>query len=56
MQILSDGAGAEQAVGYQVFTAELLMVVAALLVERDGQAPNRWSMPSDAVRGISQRW
>ncbi|WP_445259064.1 alginate lyase family protein [Nocardioides aurantiacus] len=29
-QILPDGAGAEQAVGYQVFTAELLLVVAVL--------------------------
>ena len=29
-QILPDGAGAEQAVGYQMFTAELLLVVAAL--------------------------
>jgi uncharacterized heparinase superfamily protein len=38
-QILPDGAGAEQAVGYQVFTSELMMVVAALLVERDGHAP-----------------
>jgi Heparinase II/III-like protein/Heparinase II/III N-terminus len=39
LQILSDGAGAEQAVAYQIFTAELLMVVAALLIERDGHAP-----------------
>lgn len=29
-QLLPDGAGAEQAVGYQVFTAELLLVVAVL--------------------------
>jgi hypothetical protein len=41
LQLLSDGAGAEQAVGYHVFTSELLMVVAALLIERDGQAPNQ---------------
>ncbi|WP_319454930.1 MULTISPECIES: alginate lyase family protein [unclassified Mycobacterium] len=41
LQLLSDGAGAEQAVGYQVFSSELLMVVAALLIERDGQAPKR---------------
>lgn len=41
LQLLSDGAGAEQAVGYQVFTSELLMVVAALLIERDGQAPKQ---------------
>ena len=38
-QILADGAGAEQAVGYQIFTVELLQVVAALLRERDGHAP-----------------
>jgi Heparinase II/III-like protein/Heparinase II/III N-terminus len=38
-QILADGAGAEQAVGYQVFTVELMLVVVALLVERDGRAP-----------------
>lgn len=38
-QILADGAGAEQAVGYQIFTVELLQVVAALLLERDGHAP-----------------
>jgi hypothetical protein len=31
LQILADGAGAEQAVGYQVFTAELLGVVVLLL-------------------------
>ena len=37
-QILADGSGAEQAVGYQVFTVELLLVVVALLLERDGQA------------------
>lgn len=30
-QILADGAGAEQAIAYQVFTAELLMVVALML-------------------------
>ena len=38
-QILADGVGAEQAVGYQVFTAELLAVVAALVADRDGTAP-----------------
>jgi hypothetical protein len=37
-QILGDGAGAEQAVGYQVFTAELLLVVVALL-ESAGDTP-----------------
>jgi len=38
-QILSDGAGAEQAVGYQAFTVELLHLVAVLLEVRDGAAP-----------------
>lgn len=38
-QVLPDGTGAEQAVGYQVFTAELLLVVALLLRRRDGAAP-----------------
>ncbi len=38
-QILADGSGAEQAVGYQVFTVELMLVVVALLLERDGWAP-----------------
>ncbi len=38
-QILSDGSGAEQAVGYQIFTVELLQLVAALLAQRDGRAP-----------------
>lgn len=37
-QILPDGAGAEQAVGYQVFTSELMLVVAVLLKAR-GSAP-----------------
>ena len=37
-QILADGSGAEQAVGYQVFTVELMLVVVALLLERDGRA------------------
>jgi len=40
-QILPDGAGAEQAVGYQVFTAELLLTVAHLLWLRDGRAPDK---------------
>ncbi|WP_299570202.1 alginate lyase family protein [uncultured Williamsia sp.] len=40
-QILPDGVGAEQAVGYQIFTAELLAVVAALVADRDGSAPER---------------
>lgn len=39
-QILGDGAGAEQAVGYQIFTVELLNLVAALLARRDGHAPD----------------
>ncbi|UFS98880.1 heparinase II/III family protein [Nocardia huaxiensis] len=38
-QILPDGAGAEQAVGYQLFTVELLAVVYALLTLR-GQQPH----------------
>jgi hypothetical protein len=38
-QILPDGAGAEQAVGYQVFTAELMLVVAALLRSRGHSPP-----------------
>lgn len=38
-QILPDGAGAEQAVAYQVFTAELLMVVATLLRSRGDTPP-----------------
>ncbi|MGH3978644.1 MAG: heparinase II/III family protein, partial [Pseudonocardiaceae bacterium] len=38
-QILPDGAGAEQAIAYQVFTAELLLVVAALLRLRGDEPP-----------------
>ncbi|MFD6058908.1 heparinase II/III family protein [Rhodococcus wratislaviensis] len=38
-QILPDGAGAEQAMGYQIFTSELLLTVAALLTLRDGRPP-----------------
>jgi len=38
-QILPDGAGSEQAVGYQVFTAELLLLVAALLRSRGDTLP-----------------
>jgi heparinase II/III-like protein len=38
-QILPDGSGAEQAVGYQMFTAELLHLVAAIMAARDGKAP-----------------
>ncbi|WP_307854399.1 alginate lyase family protein [Rhodococcus sp. B50] len=38
-QILPDGGGAEQAVGYQVFTAELLLLVAEMLRRRDSYAP-----------------
>ncbi|CDZ91336.1 conserved hypothetical protein [Rhodococcus ruber] len=40
-QILPDGAGAEQALGYQVFVVELLTVVAAVLFRRYGHAPDR---------------
>jgi len=39
-QILPDGCGAEQSVGYQVATVELFHLVAASLVERDGRAPS----------------
>lgn len=38
-QILVDGAGAEQAIGYQIFTVELLLLVAALLADRGEAAP-----------------
>jgi len=38
-QILPDGCGAEQSVGYQMATVELLHLVAVLLRERDGAAP-----------------
>lgn len=38
-QILPDGSGAEQAVGYQIFTAELMLLVNHLLWLRDGSAP-----------------
>lgn len=37
-QILADGSGAEQAVGYQVFAIELMLLVVALLLKRDGRA------------------
>jgi hypothetical protein len=47
-QILADGAGAEQSVCYQVWTAELLNLVAALLLARDGYAPT-------AVSGAVER-
>jgi hypothetical protein len=39
-QILPDGASAEQAVAYQVLTAELLLLVAALADSRDGDGPS----------------
>ena len=38
-QILPDGAGAEQAVGYQVFTAELMHTVTTLLRLRGDRPP-----------------
>lgn len=38
-QILPDGCGAEQAIGYQLSTVELLHLVAVLLTIRDGRAP-----------------
>jgi hypothetical protein len=47
-QILPDGAGAEQAVGYQLFTAELLLVVAALIRSR-GDTP-----PTEIVGAINR--
>lgn len=37
--ILADGCGAEQSIGYQIATVELLQLVAALLMQRDGAAP-----------------
>jgi hypothetical protein len=39
-QILPDGSGAEQSVGYQMATVELLHLVGALMVQRDGRAPS----------------
>jgi hypothetical protein len=38
-QVLPDGAGAEQAIGYQAFTVELLLLVVSLLAQRDGRVP-----------------
>lgn len=38
-QILTDGVGAEQAISYQIFSVELLQLVASLLLQRDGHAP-----------------
>jgi len=38
-QILPDGAGAEQAAAYQIFTAELFLVVTTALLRRDDAAP-----------------
>ena len=48
-QILPDGVGAEQAVGYQVFTAELLAVVALLRRLRSRARPGAGGR--DAARG-----
>lgn len=39
-QILTDGAGAEQAVAYQLFTVELIHLVAVLSMQVDGHAPD----------------
>ncbi|MCP2194181.1 Heparinase II/III N-terminus [Williamsia deligens] len=39
-QILPDGVGAEQAIGYQIFTAELFVVVACLLADRGREVPS----------------
>lgn len=47
-QVLPDGAGAEQAVGYQVFTGELLLVVATLL-RAGGACP-----PQEIVQAIER--
>lgn len=41
LQLLPDGAGAEQAVGYQMFTAELLLVVLVLLRAGGRTEPER---------------
>ena len=38
-QVLPDGSGAEQSVGYQISTTELLLVVALLLKRRGGAVP-----------------
>ena len=38
-QILPDGCGAEQSVGYQMSTVESFQLVAVLLAQRDGRAP-----------------
>ncbi|MGB3482226.1 MAG: alginate lyase family protein [Mycobacterium sp.] len=38
-QILPDGSSAERSLSYQLFTAELLHLVASMLTQRDGQAP-----------------
>ncbi|HNM83070.1 MAG TPA: heparinase II/III family protein [Mycobacterium sp.] len=40
-QILADGAGAEQSVSYQLFTGELLAIVAALMRLRGDEVPLR---------------
>ena len=39
LQILADGAAAEQAVGYQVFTADFLLLISALLRSRNDFRP-----------------
>jgi hypothetical protein len=46
-QILPDGAGAEQAVSYQMFTVELLLVVAVLLADRGDDVPPSLSAAID---------
>ncbi|MEJ2888094.1 heparinase II/III family protein [Actinomycetospora aeridis] len=51
-QILPDGVGAEQAVGYQVFTAELLAVVALLRRLRPGHRP---TVEDDALLAAVER-
>lgn len=42
-QILADGGGAEQAIGYHLFTAELLNLVAWFCARRDATAPREIS-------------
>lgn len=50
-QILPDGVGSEQSIGYQMATVELLHLVAAMRYERDGQAPGAIT---EAVRRSSR--
>jgi hypothetical protein len=38
-QILQDGVGSEQSIGYQIATVELFHLIASLMIARDGEAP-----------------